>query len=106
MIITVSFCQMLEVCSPIVSSTSHTELRSAINPNMVQGYQARHQDNNIGSIITMLIDDQGADIDEILTENRDQRAAECRERLEGPGLQVIDCLILIPDRLYTFTARV
>ena len=97
---------MLEVCSPIVSSTSHTELRSAINPNMVQGYQARHQDNNIGSIITMLIDDQGADIDEILTENRDQRAAECRERLEGPGLQVIDCLILIPDRLYTFTARV
>ena len=86
---------MLEVCSPVVSSTSHTELKIAMNPNLAQGrqgvggYQARHQDNNIGSIITMLIDDQGADIDEILTENRDQRAAECRERLEGTDVQQV-----------------
>ena len=80
--------QMLEVCSPIVSSTSHPELKIAMNPNLGQvragTYQAgsRQQENNIGSIITMLIDEQGADIDEILIENRD-RATECRERLEG-----------------------
>ena len=79
---------MLEVCSPIVSSTSHPELKIAMNPSLGQvragTFQAgsRQQENNIGSIITMLIDDQGADIDEILIENRD-RANECRERLEG-----------------------
>ena len=80
---------MLEVCSPIVSSTSHPELKIAMNPNLSQlrggTFQPgprQQQDNNIGSIITMLIDEQGADIDEILIENRD-RATECRERLEG-----------------------
>ena len=80
---------MLEVCSPIVSSTSHPELKIAMNPNLgqtragaFQGGPRQQQDNNIGSIITMLIDEQGADIDEILIENRD-RATECRERLEG-----------------------
>ena len=100
---------MLEVCSPVVSSTSHPEMKAAMRTGQGAGpgyHAVAGGENNIGSIITMLIDDQGADIDEILTENRDQRAAECRERLEGPGLQVIDCLILIPDRLYTFTARV
>ena len=81
--------QMLEVCSPVVSSTSHPELKIAMNPNLSQlrggAFQSgprQQQDNNIGSIITMLIDEQGADIDEILIENRD-RATECRERLEG-----------------------
>ena len=93
--------QMLEVCSPIVSSTSHPELKIAMNPNLGQvragTYQAgsRQQENNIGSIITMLIDEQGADIDEILIENRD-RATECRERLEGTevgsGIKEENCL--------------
>ena len=89
---------MLEVCSPIVSSTSHPELKIAMNPNLGQvragTYQAgsRQQENNIGSIITMLIDEQGADIDEILIENRD-RASECRERLEGTeGIKEENCL--------------
>ena len=90
--------QMLEVCSPIVSSTSHPELKIAMNPNLGQvragTFQAgsRQQENNIGSIITMLIDEQGADIDEILIENRD-RASECRERLEGTeGIKEENCL--------------
>ena len=90
--------QMLEVCSPIVSSTSHPELKIAMNPNLGQvragTYQtgSRQQENNIGSIITMLIDEQGADIDEILIENRD-RASECRERLEGTeGIKEENCL--------------
>ena len=89
---------MLEVCSPIVSSTSHPELKIAMNPNLGQvragTYQtgSRQQENNIGSIITMLIDEQGADIDEILIENRD-RASECRERLEGTeGIKEENCL--------------
>jgi len=77
--------QMIEVCSPIVSSTSHPELKSPLDPSMVhlKGYPVRQQENNIGSIITMLIDDQGADLDDILTENR-ERNSECVEaRLEG-----------------------
>jgi len=78
--------QMIEVCSPIVSSTSHSELKGPLNPNMVQlrgSYPVRQHENNIGSIITMLIDDQGADLDDILTENR-ERSSEGREtRLEG-----------------------
>ena len=89
---------MLEVCSPVVSSTSHPELKIAMNTNLGQvrpGEFSRHQDNNIGSIITMLIDEQGADIDEILIENRD-RATECRERLEGTevgtGIKEENCL--------------
>jgi len=77
--------QMTEVCSPIVSSTSHSELKGPLNPNMVQlrgSYPVRQHDN-IGSIITMLIDDQGADLDDILTENR-ERSSEGRDtRLEG-----------------------
>ena len=93
---------MLEVCSPIVSSTSHPELKIAMNPSLGQvragTFQAgsRQQENNIGSIITMLIDEQGADIDEILIENRD-RANECRERLEetevvGTDIKEENCL--------------
>ena len=42
------------------------------------------QHDNIGSIITMLIDDQGADLDEILTDNGD---GSCRERTDS-GVQV------------------
>ena len=82
-----------------MSSTSHPEHKVAMNPNLVRGgaFQTgpRHQDNNIGSIITMLIDEQGADIDEILIENRD-RTTECRERLEGTevatGIKEENCL--------------
>lgn len=78
--------QMIEVCSPIVSSTSHPELKSPLTPTMVHlrgSYPVRQHENNIGSIITMLIDDQGADLDDILTENR-ERSSEGREtRLEG-----------------------
>ena len=52
---------MIEVCSPIVSSTSHPELKSPPPHTMVHlrgNYPVRQQENNIGSIITMLIDDQ------------------------------------------------
>jgi len=74
--------QMLEVCSPVVSSTSHPELNVAnvrTNYNHVGAGRTVQQENNIGSIITMLIDDQGADLDEILTDNR---SADCRSRLD------------------------
>lgn len=83
---------MLEVCSPVVSSTSHPEMKGAMRGygNMRPG--AGGQGDNIGSIITMLIDDQGADLEDILTDSsrgpgeaRDQD--QCRERLEA-GLQV------------------
>jgi len=81
--------QMIEVCSPIVSSTSHPEMKSALDPSMrgdpsmvhlKSSYPVRQQENNIGSIITMLIDDQGADLDDILTE-RSSEGVEAR--LEG-----------------------
>ena len=52
---------MIEVCSPIVSSTSHPELKTPLVPSMVHlkgSYPVRQQENNIGSIITMLIDEQ------------------------------------------------
>ena len=55
------FLQMIEMCSPIVSSTSHPELKSPLTPTMVHlrgSYPVRQHENNIGSIITMLIDDQ------------------------------------------------
>jgi len=75
--------QMVELCSPVISSTCHPELK---NPAMVQmrgNYPIRSQENNIGSLITMLIDDQGADLDDLLTENR-ERNSEVREtRHEG-----------------------
>jgi len=79
--------QMVELCSPIISSTSHPELK-ATNGNMVHlrsNYQAssRHQDNNIGSLITMLIDDQGADLDDILTESRERNSEGRDSRLDG-----------------------
>jgi len=73
--------QMLEVCSPVVSSTSHPEMKVTMraNYNHVGAGRVVQQENNIGSIITMLIDDQGADLDDILTDNR---SADCRTRLE------------------------
>jgi len=78
--------QMIEVCSPIVSSTSHAELKTPLASNMVHlkgSYPVRQQENNIGSIITMLIDEQGADLDDILTENRDRNSEGVETRLEG-----------------------
>jgi len=78
--------QMLEVCSPVVSSTSHPEMKGMRG----QGYTMRpgSQGDNIGSIITMLIDDQGADLEDILTDSRTtEDRGQCRERLE-PGLQI------------------
>ena len=77
---------MLEVCSPVVSSTSHPEMKAMRG----QGYSSMRpgsQGDNIGSIITMLIDDQGADLEDILTDSRTEDRGQCRERLE-PGLQV------------------
>ena len=84
---------MLEVCSPVVSSTSHPEMKIAMRGGGVVNYNTGgrvtvQQENNIGSIITMLIDDQGADLDEILTDNRDHRSQECRDRLETNNVQV------------------
>jgi len=78
--------QMIEVCSPIVSSTSHPELKTPLVPSMVHlkgSYPVRQQENNIGSIITMLIDEQGADLDDILTENRDRSSEGVESRLDG-----------------------
>ena len=87
---TVMYFQMLEVCSPVVSSTSHPEMKGMRG----QGYSSMRpgpgsQGDNIGSIITMLIDDQGADLEDILTDSRTEDRGQCRERLE-PGLQVSD----------------
>ena len=85
---------MLEVCSPVVSSTSHPEMKIAMRGggggvvNYGPGRVTVQQENNIGSIITMLIDDQGADLDQILTDNRDHRTQECRDRLETNSVQV------------------
>ena len=53
-----SLFQMLEVCSPVVSSTSHPEMKAAMRtgPGAGPGYHAvATGENNIGSIITMLI---------------------------------------------------
>jgi len=100
--------QMVEVCSPIVSSTSPSDLKvgpgSGHNPGMVQlrgTYPVRQHENNIGSIITMLIDDQGADLDDILTENR-ERSSEGREtRLEGSIQNDIKEEGCLPDHIST-----
>lgn len=76
---------MLEVCSPVVSSTSHPEIKAMRGySNMRPG--AGGGGDNIGSIITMLIDDQGADLEDILTDSS-RGPGEARERLEA-GLQV------------------
>ena len=81
---------MLEVCSPVISSTSNSEqvlkisMKSNYLSNGSQGSTGQH--DNIGSIITMLIDDQGADLDEILTDSGDQ-TGHCRERTDS-GVQV------------------
>ena len=77
---------MLEVCSPVISSTSNPEqlLKISMKSNyMSAGSGGAGQHDNIGSIITMLIDDQGADLDEILTDNGDQTGHSCRERTDG-----------------------
>ena len=79
----------------MVSSTSHPELNVAnvrTNYNHVGAGRTVQQENNIGSIITMLIDDQGADLDEILTDNR---SADCRSRLDpSSGNTQVDLKIL------------
>ena len=77
----------------MVSSTSHPEMKIAMRGGGGVNYGAGgrvtvQQENNIGSIITMLIDDQGADLDQILTDNRDHRTQECRDRLETNSVQV------------------
>ena len=54
--------QVAEVASPIVSSTSHPETEASPNQTMMVQVRASNcipkQTDNIGSIITMLIDDQ------------------------------------------------
>ena len=50
--------QMVEVCSPIVSSTSPPEMKSLGSGRTGQFPTRQHDHNNIGSIITMLIDEQ------------------------------------------------
>jgi len=65
--------QVAEVASPIVSSTSHPETEASPNQTMVQLRTSNcipKQTDNIGSIITMLIDDQNVDIEDILTEEQ------------------------------------
>lgn len=79
--------QMVEVCSPIVSSTSPPEMKSLGSGRTGQFPTRQHDHNNIGSIITMLIDEQGADLDDILTENRERtgEVTGAGERLELQG---------------------
>lgn len=91
---TLTYTTQVEVGSPIVSSTSHPE---SDNPglSMVQvrgsSCSARQNTDNIGSIITMLIDDQNVDIEEILTEEQyrqdSQLAGQARtlNQVMGPG---------------------
>jgi len=66
--------QVAEVASPIVSSTSHPETEASPNQTMMVQVRASNcipkQTDNIGSIITMLIDDQNVDIEDILTEEQ------------------------------------
>jgi len=89
---TLTYTAQVEVGSPIVSSTSHPE---SDNPglSMVQvrgsSCSARQNTDNIGSIITMLIDDQNVDIEEILTEEQyrqdSQLAGQARTLNQGMG---------------------
>jgi len=69
--------QVAEVASPIVSSTSPPE-QECPSVAMVQlrGSTCARQSDNIGSIITMLIDDQNVDIDEILTEEQYRQVSQ------------------------------
>ena len=79
---------MLEVCSPVVSSTSHPEMKAAMRGygNMRPG--AGGQGDNIGSIITMLIDEGNTvDIDDILTEEQ-CRQSQCSQEGSGGSHQV------------------
>jgi len=64
--------QLSEVGSPTVSSTSNQETESG-----VMGGMKESNNSNIGSIITMLIDDQNVSIDDILTE--EQYRQDCQE---------------------------
>ena len=53
-----SLFQMLEVCSPVVSSTSHPEMKAAMRTGQGAGpgyHAVAGGENNIGSIISMLI---------------------------------------------------
>jgi len=71
--------QVAEVASPIVSSTSHPETEAPPNQAMVQlkGSNCNpKQTDNIGSIITMLIDEQNVDIEDILTEEQYRQVSD------------------------------
>jgi len=85
--------QVAEVASPVVSSTSHPEAEVSPSLAMVQlrgGNCIPRQTDNIGSIITMLIDDQNVDIDDILTEEQYRQDSEPpllpgQDRQQHPG---------------------
>jgi len=84
--------QVSEVASPIVSSTSHPETDGSPNLAMVQlrgGTCTPRQTDNIGSIITMLIDDQNVDIDSILTEEQYRQDSQVPEhqRMQQQDIQ-------------------
>jgi len=64
--------QLSEVGSPTVSSTSNQETETG-----GMGGIKESSNSNIGSIITMLIDDQNVSIDDILTE--EQYRQDCQE---------------------------
>ena len=66
--------QVSEVGSPIVSSTSNHEL------------EASGHNSNIGSIITMLIDDQNVSIDEILSQEH-YRQDNCSQQQQTTAQQ-------------------
>ena len=81
-----------ETGCPVVSSTSaHEQGANGAGDGVSNVVNGVRQHDNIGSIITMLIDDQGADLEDILTDSRPEDRGQCRERLE-PGLQVSDSL--------------
>eukprot|EP00092_Neocalanus_flemingeri_P103384 GFUD01132296.1.p1 GENE.GFUD01132296.1~~GFUD01132296.1.p1 ORF type:complete len:135 (-),score=54.04 GFUD01132296.1:59-463(-) len=80
--------QVAEVASPIVSSTSHPEPDVSPSLAMVQlrgSSCTPRQTDNIGSIITMLIDDQNVDIDDILTEEQFRQASQMAGEDRQPG---------------------
>lgn len=72
--------QISEVGSPIVSSTSNQEQESAMREVA--------NSNNIGSIITMLIDEQQVNIEDILTE--EQYRQECQQQIQTKIKEEVD----------------
>lgn len=75
--------QVSEVGSPIVSSTS--------NQDQEGGMMRETNNSNIGSIITMLIDDQQVNIDDILTE--EQYRQDCQEASQPKIKEEVDVQI-------------